>query len=268
MENSSHLLIANRQDWVVRPAQGFDAGLCTSCREIKPIKAFKRTLTRAQAKAWGYAGNHRYETISKLCQSCQPRKRWLEELTPTQIGWMVKHGAVDPVTAQAVLDKRDRDKNAKKSAAVHKRWQSIRALAWLSIVAEQLRPLIKVVNVQTFRARRKFAAAWPEDKPRYQPLVAFFQRYQYVLWAVRGTIEFKAKTAPKMPESYEWRTYMKPEFKQELQDLWDAIDPSVKLYYLLPDALSDRPDRSPPPKPTDGHIGVRKESRSRLSQIK
>lgn len=268
MDNSPHLLIDDRQEWAERPAAGFDAGLCANCREIKPIRAFRRTLSRAQARAWGYEGNHRYETHSKLCSACQPRKRWLEELTPTQIGWMIKHGDIDPVTAQAVLDKRDRDKNAKRSAAVYTRWQSIRETAWNSIVLEQIRPLTRVVNVQTFRARRKFAAASPEDKPLYKPLVDFFERYQHVLWATRGVIAFKASTAPKMPESYEWRTYMKPEFKEELRTLWQAIDPGVKLYYLLPDALSDRPDRRPPPKLEEGHIGVREDSLNRLSQIK
>lgn len=268
MDNSPNLLIDDRQTWAERPAAGFDAGLCTNCREIKPIRAFRRTLSRAQAKVWGYEGNHRYETTSKLCQTCQPRKRWLEELTPTQIGWMLKHGDIDPVTAQAVLDKRDREKNAKKSAALHKRWQSVRAMAWMSIILEQIKPLSKVVNVQTFRARRKLGVADPTDKPRFQPLVDFFQRYQEVLWAARGVIAFKASTAAEMPESYEWRTYVKPEHRQELAALWRAIPAPVKLYYTTPDVLSDREDRRPPPKPTEGHIGMRTDSRSRLSQIK
>ena len=57
----------NENDWAIRPADGFDAAMCSECKMILPLKNFRRTLSRAQAKAWGYEGNHRYETHSKLC---------------------------------------------------------------------------------------------------------------------------------------------------------------------------------------------------------
>lgn len=254
-------------DWVIQPVQGTDAALCPKCQMVLPLKKFRRSLSRAQVKAWGYQGGYKYETHSRFCVDCQPRKRWLTELTPTEIGWLIKNGDIDPVTAAAVLDERERTKNQKKSAAMSERWHKIYADAWEKILDEQLRPLANMVNVQAHRARKKLAGAHAEYKPTYQPLVDFFTEYQRIIAVTRARIQMRTSTARAMPTTHEWRDYVSDEDKQKAREMWNAIPAEAKMYYNTPDLLSkNRPDRQPMVE-REGHIGITSEAKERLSHI-
>ena len=44
-------------DFVERPAEGVDATMCKRCGVVKPNQEFKRTLSKMQAHARGYANN-------------------------------------------------------------------------------------------------------------------------------------------------------------------------------------------------------------------
>jgi hypothetical protein len=259
---------ADGNDWVLRPAKGFSAGLCTSCGMILPMAKFRRTLSKKWAKSRGYNGDYRYETHSKLCGTCQPRRRWITELKPREIDALMDSYDIDRVTGQHIMEVRRAEADKKRSAKMRERWHKTFRQQWDAIVKDQLTPLSKTVNVQAFRARRKFAAAEPEAKPRYKALVDFFNTYQRIIASARGTIGFRGQTADKPPTEYDWRCYVKDEDKKLAREMWAEIEDKVKMYFLTPDLISSRPDRTKPaPEYKDGHIGTNADAKERLAQI-
>ncbi len=48
-----------------------DHAVCPSCAKTKPIAVFKKTVSKRQSQAWGRAGNHPLEILSKNCADCR-----------------------------------------------------------------------------------------------------------------------------------------------------------------------------------------------------
>ena len=84
-------------------------GLCPKCREVKPLKEFKKLATPTQMRAWGKAGNVRMEMLSKYCKECRPTPRPLSKLSPAKIKERILSGEIiykDPARAEQILANR------------------------------------------------------------------------------------------------------------------------------------------------------------------
>lgn len=101
------------------------------CEEILPIKLFKRRLTLQEtAKKLGKPkASSRMVVDSKYCASCRPNaipRKKMKQKTRDEIRDAVSYGDIHPVFAKLEIDKRNAEVNAKKSAGMKRRWDTIR----------------------------------------------------------------------------------------------------------------------------------------------
>lgn len=83
-----------------------DGALCPGCNTIKTLKHFTRFLSGAEARYQGYAGNVRVKVETKLCKSCQPKRKPLSKRRAGELRQMVETGDIDLVTAEHIQKKR------------------------------------------------------------------------------------------------------------------------------------------------------------------
>ena len=199
-------------------------GYCSACNTIKPIAEFMRTLTHAQAKARGYSGMRRVEIESKLCKDCQPKPRPVSALPAGEIKHRVGIGALDPITANHVLNKRRARAALKRKVfgaqQAQKKWD-----ADLKAVLKPMSAHIESVD-NWIRYQNKKGIA-PDA-----PSVVFMVGYLALLRRQREHIKYDHLMHPKPVTQTAWQQFTPFEERLELWKKWDEMPPDERRLML------------------------------------
>lgn len=98
---------------------------CTSCGETKPSKEFKRRLSIAQSRAVlrNPKINTNYMADSKLCKSCQPKRKPPRLLTDKEIRNRITDGDIRTALGEAILAKRKKALPLRRAKVMKEHWQ-------------------------------------------------------------------------------------------------------------------------------------------------
>lgn len=102
---------------------------CTKCGETKPIAQFKRRLSLAQSRAVLRNPNitTNYMADSKLCKSCQPKRKPPRLLTDKEIRNRITDGDLRRGLGEAILAKRKETLPQRRSRVMKERWQKVKS---------------------------------------------------------------------------------------------------------------------------------------------
>lgn len=206
---------------------------CTACKKVRPLKAFKRKLTRAQSQARGYVGAIRLEIESKLCKDCQPKPRKLEQLTSREIMTKAGSGDLNLLEAQKFVRERKENRNEKARRAVTMRWEKVYRAQWQELIHAISAELVPVHH-QLKYAKKNLAM----DK------ILFFSGYKSVLVSLRESLRIKAHVASEKAEGLDWRSFVPKRDYDWLVKLWNDIPVEHRTRLRHPAVLrkTDAPD--------------------------
>jgi hypothetical protein len=116
---------------------------CPKCNRILPPHLFRYLISRNQAIARGYSGDHPVSFRSHYCKDCRhPAERKLSKLTIPELNNLVETGDISLGYAQRLTEQKVKRKSKKCSAAVKQRWERPRTQdwdAWVSYVRHEMR---------------------------------------------------------------------------------------------------------------------------------
>jgi hypothetical protein len=196
---------------------------CTKCKEVKPMPEFKRKLSRAQTQARGYVGAFRLEIVSKLCKTCQPKPRKIEQLTDKEIMTKAGSGDLNFHIARSFIQERKDQRREKARRAVTTRWENVYREQWQEIVAA-ISSEIEPLHQQLKYAKRQ----------KTEPNVAFFTEYKSVLTALREVVRIKAHVASTKADGFDWREQIDVDARDKLNDLWQQIPADSRARLRMP----------------------------------
>lgn len=112
----------------VLPKQTQDLKTCTVCKESKPRKQFKRTLTLAQSRAMLQRPqlSKPHTLISALCKDCQnqlKRNKAKKPYIASEIRKKIEQGVIHPTIGEQRIKRKMEEANGKKALGQKLRWQ-------------------------------------------------------------------------------------------------------------------------------------------------
>lgn len=195
-------------------------GFCSTCNTIKPIAEFMRTLTHAQAKARGYSGMRRVQIESSQCKACQRKPRPTSALPAGEIQHRVSIGALDPITAQYVLNKRRARAVIKRKFAgaqqAQKKWDA----ALRALIKPMSAHITSVDNWLRYQAKKGI----PSDAPS----VVFMVEYLAFLRKERERVKYEQLMRPDKITQTTWQQFTPHETRVEIWKKWDALPPDER----------------------------------------
>ena len=109
---------------------------CPKCNRILPPHLFRYLISRNQAIARGYSGEHPVSFRSHYCKDCRhPAERKLSKLTIPEINNLIETGDISRGYAQRLIEQKVKRKSKKCSAAVKQRWERPRLEDWNDAVS-------------------------------------------------------------------------------------------------------------------------------------
>lgn len=216
----------------VEPAPGIDAQLCAKCKQIKPLRAFRRTLTAAQAAARGYYNHHvRPMTVpSKFCNDCRPGK-----MTPSGLRHMPYNRLVDElennrvrrglvmveVQRRARTQPVSRQEMGRRGAAA--RWEQYHADRWRYAKGRIKKELARL-TAQSYYYSRKLASDSAEYfGAHYEAVLAFNAACARSLRELRAQATGFVLRRTVSEDGLTWAQWMGATQYHGLRELWDAI---------------------------------------------
>jgi hypothetical protein len=188
------------------------AALCTKCGQIKPLQAFKRTLSRAQSQARGHAGAIRLVIDSDLCTDCQPRKRGLAELSRKDIQNLVATGDLRAPMAKALLEKRDKELSKKRHHELSLQWKRAATATWGNILGDARTELARV------QQQEKYVKAKRPGLP-----LDFFHEYKSAIARAREDLKFTVNVKGQKPAHPDWQAYVPADVRTRIIELWEEL---------------------------------------------
>jgi hypothetical protein len=232
------LLEQTMENHYLSPAPGTHAAMCATCKSIKPLAEFKRHLSRAQARARGYAGNVPVEIESSMCKDCQPRTRGLRELTAKEIHNRVNSGDLYARIANAELEKRKIKATINRQMATSAAWRTAKTAPWTGIMAA-LRTELSAIQQQEKHVKN----AWPDLD------LTFFLEYKLVLSQLRERMKFMWQGKGLPPEHMQWEDYIGWEERLRIKQLWEDLPHEYRKRARLPRLATYRPSQEQPQAP-------------------
>jgi len=191
---------------------------CKKCGEDRELSLFKYKLTRAQARAQGYTGNHIVEHEGKTCNLCKKKPRPLSKLRPNELQARVDAGDISDFMVQKILEKRKADRSARLSAIAQRRWEREHDAQW----NDYLKPLkheMKLVYAQHYKATNKGQTQ----------LANYSHAYMNVLLRVEALHRIKADARAEVDWSHDWRKDVTDEEYKNIEDLENALPTPVRM---------------------------------------
>lgn len=193
---------------------------CKKCGEDRELSLFKYKLTRAQARAQGYAANVAVELEGKTCNLCKRKPKPLSRKSRAELERMVTNGDLTDLVFNAIIKERHDKAQNRRSEAMHKHYANKLAKEW-SDYTKELRAEIRIANNAIASAKRR------EDYQGEQFARLYYDRLIKVRDAF-GNIDHE-----KVPE-VRWFQYAKREFTRpecdmeaiirEVRVAWDGLD--------------------------------------------
>ena len=246
-------------DFVERPAEGVDATMCKRCGVVKPNQEFKRTLSKMQAHARGYANNELVWYVSSICHACKPYKKpTLQAMPRKTVRNLGAIGAIHQEVADLELLRRRSRVSTRGQKTTTKRWKAARKVAW--------QPLLQGLSDEVIHIRQQH-----KHVKRTMPEVddhEFFDIYLPYLLSLRA--DFKHKRNHGKPLTYaRWVDYIPHEVFEDLMSRWQGFVGNTPMSYTnkvrLPafaQIMDTREKELAPPVTL-----MREDSKDRLSQI-
>jgi hypothetical protein len=197
---------------------------CAKCGQVKPRFDFERTVSKAQSKAWGYAGNVPLTIESKLCSVCQPTPKDIKQKSIKQIQAMIASGDIGSVEGERRI--------ASIKAAIKKQRSKSASHQWANVIKGEWAELLADVRAEIVRIHQQEKNAAKVGVSR-----EFFFEYKQVLQRLRDEFKFKAKHKQEKPHRGEdWLEYIHPEQRRALYAMWEetVIPPDYKVRMKLP----------------------------------
>ena len=185
---------------------------CKKCGESKPLADFKRKLTRAQALARGYKGEHLVTIESSMCKPCQPRKRKLTELTAKELHNLTVSGDISLLDKRLILEERKRQSILTSSIATRTRWVE----TW----ARELRSILKPLKEEIASAS---AQARYADKKGQMERQEFFAMYDSTLRQQLARIELDYARNPRRVTSSRWEEMLDKNTAPDIREAWGEL---------------------------------------------
>ena len=203
---------------------------CTQCRAVKPMAEFKRTLTRAQSLARGYAGTHKVDIESTLCSVCQPKPKPISKLSRRELQTRAASGDLHPLIAkfrQATLVNHAHLAQVENG---HNRARNVRQPAWDA--------LIKPVQKEIYTAAQQEKYALKHAQPT---LVTFFRAYIETLKTHKTKLQLQQRLTNAAPEKgVTWVEAIPKEVIATIHALWVELPIRTRVTRRLP-AVLDKP---------------------------
>ena len=213
-------------------------GFCSTCNTIKPIAEFMRTLTHAQAKARGYSGMRRVQIESSQCKACQRKPRPPSALPAGEIQHRVGIGAMDPITAQYILNKRRARAVIKRKFAGAQQAQR----KWARQLADLIKPMSAHITSVDNWLRYQAKTGNPPDAPS----MVFMAEYLAFLRKRREKIKYDQLMHPGPVTQTTWQQFTQYPERLELWKKWDALPPNERQRTLrTPPLLATYRDNTP-----------------------
>jgi|APCry1669189733_1035249.scaffolds.fasta_scaffold10024_4 hypothetical protein len=193
---------------------------CKKCGEEREISLFKYKLTKAQARAQGYAGNFLVELEGKTCNLCKRKPKPLVKKTKAELMRMVDNGDLSSIVFDTLIKERQEKAQYNRSQAMHRYYATQRAEQWFTYLIELRKEIRLVTN-----------AIYSADKRDDHDSKAFNTYYLTVLRGVQaGFALIEHMDVPNVP----WITYAKREFTHPRNNLVDNLKTLKEKWDNLP----------------------------------
>lgn len=186
--------------------------ICTKCKKPKPSTEFKRLLTRAQAKAKGYAGNHRVEVETTLCKLCQPKPTPFKRMSKKALTNAVAAGDLSQLMMNLILQEREDNRGVDAARKTKERWHEAYSNAWRDVVA--------MLSKEVYHIR---------DQQKHAKITGHVSRLNYantyldVLNKLRAQLRTKAAKPEAAPHSVYWQDHTPPDEVEKVRVAWTEI---------------------------------------------
>lgn len=200
---------------------------CAKCKEILPRNDFIYRLSRAQAKAQGYAGNVMVDAVSTLCRACRPRRK-LSDLTARELRTKVEFGELHSATAEAMIERRNAKALAKQTRAARMRWDEVTKGEWM-IHIKAVGEEIRAVTYQHKHAR----------KCGNHARMTFFTYYLTELNKLRDLLRGERRRAEARPMETHWVGCLDTEKRREIVEAWQALPIEDRVMLRMPEVVNN-----------------------------
>ena len=212
--------------------------MCPTCREIKEVRHFSRTATRAQAKAWGYSARVRLEYVGKSCNVCNKPPKPLSKLTPMQIKQRISSGNHEGSMgrAQSILENRIARGKAGIAQGVKNRSEKLAKESWSTVLTALTlatrRYTRQVCDIKAKQAKqttphpsRSSATllASPHARIAYTTLILATARAK-----IKQIKEHIANGQKKPDTIVRWQDLITEQEREKIQRLFEAIPPEQR----------------------------------------
>jgi hypothetical protein len=212
------------------------AAMCTVCKAIKPLAEFKAKATKAQSKAWGFAGNVTLEYESSRCKPCQPKKKPLEKLRRDELLAKAKSGELSDFIVDSEIKRREASRASKGRDAITKRWGKVFRESW----DEMLKPLlseIKLVRRQLTRHESRLLES------QCGATLMFLRTYLDVLVEVEALAKLERLKEQRRADSARWQMFVSFGDTATLGTMWRNLPYKEHMKLRLPTLWTTDPAR-------------------------
>jgi len=205
-------------------------GLCPKCKEVKPLKSFKKLATPSQMRAWGKEGNVRMTLTMTHCKECRPKPRPLSKLSPAEIKQRIASGETiykDPAKGEKILANRiERSKAAMVRSGKEHQYNKKRA-RWVNMRLE-VATLHRLFDLRLRNIKNRFPVTRlghhspPTDfATSCRQLIAYTQACVDALTRIKDLL--KSKDLQLTPPPPSWQHLLNEEEATTIQSLWDVL---------------------------------------------
>jgi len=212
------------------------AAMCTVCKAIKPLAEFKAKATKAQSKAWGFAGNVTLEYEASRCKSCQPKKKPLEKLRRDELLAKAKAGELSDFIVDSEIKRREASRASKGRDAITKRWGQVYRESW-DVMLKPLLAEIKLVRRQLNRHEGRLLENQCDDT------LMFLKTYLRVLTEVEATAKMERLKEQRRADSARWQNFVSFGDRATLGSMWRNLPYKEHMKLRLPTMWETDPAR-------------------------
>jgi hypothetical protein len=203
------------------------AAMCTVCKEIKPLAEFRAKATKAQSKAWGFAGNVTLEYEASRCKSCQPKKKPLDKLRRDELLAKVRSGELSQYLVDSEIKRREASRADKGRDAITKRWGKVYRESW-DVMLEPLLAEIKLVRRQRTRHESRLLENQCGDT------LMFLKTYLDVLVEVEANAKMERLKEQRRADSARWQNFVSFGDRATLGSMWRNLPPKEHMKLRVP----------------------------------
>lgn len=203
------------------------AAMCTVCKAIKPLAEFKAKATKAQSKAWGFAGNVTLEYDASRCKTCQPKKKTIDKLRRDELLAKVKSGELSQYIVDREIEKREASRANKGRDAITKRWGQIYRESWDAM----LEPLGKEIAAVKDQLRKHGQRAPYNQCPNTKDHLEY---YLEMLESIRAHSKLERLKEQRRAPSSRWQDYVEANERFGVGERWRAISTEMQWKLRVP----------------------------------